>query len=155
MRVIFLEVEGVLMPPVVKMVARLTQKPIVAFKPSIDALNLIIKETKAELVIIDASSGALNNTTQTKLKEWGLEITIFDRPPGAAKERRGNRIIKWMALAGEPESFVILDYANKGYGNMLRPYLIIADPEAGGLNEKLARKAIRILNKGTKKKGRG
>lgn len=71
MRVIFLEVEGVLMPPVVKMVARLMQKPIVAFKPSIDALNLIIKETKAELVIHNVT-GVNNIATQTKLKEWGL-----------------------------------------------------------------------------------
>ena len=72
MRVIFLEVEGVLIPPVVKMVARLMQKPIVAFKPSIDALNLIIKETKAELVIHNVT-GVNNIATQTKLKEWGYD----------------------------------------------------------------------------------
>lgn len=152
MRVIFLEVEGFLMPPVVKMVARLMQKPIVAFKPSIDALNLIIKETKAELVIHNVT-GVNNIATQTKLKEWGLNTTIFDRPP--ISKGKGDGIIKWMAIAGEPESFVILDYDSRGYGNMLRPYLIIADPETGGLNEKLAHKAISILKKGlNKKRGR-
>jgi hypothetical protein len=152
-RVIFLEVEGVIMPPVVKMVARLLQKPIVAFKPSIDALNLILSETKAELVITDSGDKEYNQATQTKLREWGVRTTTFGRLP--IIKGKGNGIIKWMSMAGEPESFVIIDCDEKRWGNMLRPYVIIADPESGGLTEALAKKAIGILKKGKRKNGRG
>lgn len=153
MRVIFLEVEGVLMLPICKNVSRLLQKPIVAFKPSIDSLNLIIQETGAELVIAGSNEKDNNTVTQTRLKEWGLSTTNFGRHP--VLKGKGNGIIKWMSIAGEPESFVIIDCDRKKYGNLLRPYVIIADPEAGGLTEALAHKAIRILKKGANKTGRG
>jgi hypothetical protein len=146
MRLIFLKVDGVIMPPVVEMVARLLQKPIVAFKPSVDALNLIIRETKAELVITDAGDKEYNHATQTKLREWGVSTTTFGRLP--VMRGKGNGIIKWMSMAGEPEAFVIIDSDKKIWGNILRPYLIIVDPKIGGLTEALAKKAIKILNKG-------
>ena len=152
MRVIFLEVEGVLMLPICRNVSRLLQKPIVAFKPSIDSLNLIISETGAELIIAGANEKQENLVTQTKLKEWGLSTTTFGRHP--VLKGKGHGIIKWMSIAGEPESFVIIDTDKKKYGNLLRPYVIIADPKAGGLTEALAHKAIRILNKGSREKGR-
>ena len=148
MRVIFLEVEGVLMLPVCKMVSRLLQKPVVAFKPSIEALNEIISETGAELVITSANDKAVSFVTQTKMKEWGLCTTTFDRVPHAAKGK-GDGILKWMAIAGEPESFVILDCEDKEYGKMLHPYLVVVNPDDSGMTEELAQRAIGIL------KGRG
>jgi hypothetical protein len=129
------------------MVSRLLQKPVVAFKPSIDALNLIIGETGAELVITSPNDKAVSMVTQTKLREWGLCTTTFDRIPSATG--KGHGILKWMAIAGEPESFVILDCENKEYGKMLKPYLVTVNPHAGGISEELAKKAIEVL------KGRG
>lgn len=152
MRVIFLEIDGVLMLPICKNVSSLLQKPIVAFKPSIDSLNLIIQETGAELVIAGSNEKDNSTVTQTRLKEWGLVTTTFGRHP--VSKGKGNGIIKWMSIAGEPESFVIIDCDRKKYGNLLCPYVIIADPENGGLTEALAKKAIRILNKGKRKNGR-
>jgi len=144
-RVIFLEVEGVLMLPVCKMVSRLLQKPVVAFKPSIEALNEIISETGAELVITSANDKAVSFVTQTKMKEWGLCTTTFDRVPEATG--KGHGILKWMAIAGEPESFVILDCEDKEYGSMLKPYLIVSDSEHHGMTEEMARRAIGILKR--------
>jgi hypothetical protein len=54
-----------------------------------------------------------------------------------------------MAIAGEPESFVILDCEDKEYGSMLHSYLVVVNPDAGGMTEELAQRAIGIL------KGRG
>ena len=140
MKIIFLEIHGVLLMPVCEGVSRLLQREIVGFKPSIDALNLIVRETGGELVLIgkDEMIGA-------KFKEWGIENYHFDRPP--ITKGKGNGIIKYMAMAGEPDGFVILDSNMKDeYKSILAPHLIICDKERG-LTEALAKKAISILNK--------
>ena len=130
--------------PVCHGVSRLLQKPIVGFKPSIDALNLIVRETKAELVLIgkDEMIGA-------KFKDWGIENYHFDRPP--ISKGKGHGILKYMAMAGEPDGFVIIESDIKGeYQGILAPHLVICNKERG-LTEALAKKAIGILNKRDKR----
>lgn len=143
MKIIFLETEGVLMLPVCSMTARLLQKPVVAFKPCVDALNLIVQETGAELVLTCESRKAHDSISQTVLADWGVNIVTFDRIPTIGKNK-GTGILKYMSMSGEPESFVIIDKTDDGYGKMLRQYLIVADPEKG-LTDEMARRAIGIL----------
>lgn len=148
MKIIFLEVHGTLLLPICHGVSRLLQKPLVAFKPAVEALNLIVRETGAEFVVFSGTDGGIIANLQTKFGDWGLTRTSFDRVPNASN--KGHSVLKWMGIAGEPESFVILESKAKEYGRMLSPYLIVADKEAG-LTEAMANKAIKILNqKGSK-----
>lgn len=134
------------MLPVCSMTARLLQKPVVAFKPCVDALNMIVQETGAELVLTCESRKVNNSISQTVLAEWGVNVTTFDRIPTLGKYK-GTGILKYMSMSGEPESFVIIDKSDGGYGKMLRQYLIVADPEKG-LTDEMAHRAIEILNGG-------
>jgi len=148
MKIIFLEVHGTLLLPICHGVSRLLQKPLVGFKPSVENLNFIVRGTGAELVVLSGPDNNLIDNLQTKFGDWGLTKTSFDRVPIA--DKKGHAIIKWMAIAGEPESFVILESKAKDYGRMLWPYLIVADKEAG-ITEAMAKKAIKILNQKGKK----
>ena len=146
MKIIFLEIRGVLLHATSHMIARLNQKDAVAYAPSVEALNYIINNTKAQIVITSSWREAGLENLQNKFKEWEVVTTSFDRTPTG--RGKGNSILKWMSMdgVGEPESFVIIDSSSKEYGRMLLPFLIETDGDKGGLNMEQAKKAVEMLN---------
>lgn len=147
MKIIFLEIHGVLMLPVCEVVARLLQKPQVAFKPAVDALNLITEKTKAEIVVTSAWRNSGVDVMRDKFKAWGIKGRVADITPiGAGKEEDISRYLIWATI---PESYVVIDtvdIGDTGYAALSNFAIRIDDPEMG-LTENAAQKAIAILNK--------
>ena len=147
MKLIFLEIHGVLMLPVCESVARLLQKPINAFQPAVDALNKITDATGAQIVVTSAWRNSGHSLMETKFKEWGVKGKVLDITPiGAGKEEEISRYLIW---ATTPESYVVIDtveIGNTGYAALSNFAVKIGDTDRG-LTEEEAQIAIAILNK--------
>lgn len=147
MKLIFLEVYGVLMMPICENVARLLQEPVKAFKPAVDALNFITKTTGAKIVITSAWRNAGIWVLENKFKEWGVEGKIIDGTPiGLGKSDEINRYLVW---ATTPESYVVIDceQIDDTFFAKVSNHLVVTDPKEGGLTEDLAQRAVEILNR--------
>ena len=147
MKLVFLEVHGVLLMPICENVARLLQEPVKAFKPAVDALNFITRNTGAKIVITSAWRNAGIWVLENKFKEWGVEGKIIDGTPiGLGKSDEINKYLVWATV---PESYVVIDcerIEDTNYADLSK-HLVVTDPKEGGLTEDLAQRAVEILNK--------
>jgi hypothetical protein len=146
-KLVFLEVHGVLMMPICENVARLLQEPVKAFKPAVDALNFITRTTGAKIVITSAWRNAGIWVLEEKFKEWGVEGKIIDGTPiGLGKSDEINKYLVWSTI---PESYVVIDCEHIEDTNYaeLSKHIVITDPKEGGLTDALAKRAVEILNK--------
>ena len=153
MRLVFLEIESVLMIPACHMVARLLQQELTAFKPSVDALNFITKETNAKLVITSSWISMGIGVLQNKLNKWGVNAEIVDVLPTAGSKENG--IKRWFELwkesytyengLGPIDGFVIID--NEHVSSLYEKWLVRTNMDDGGLTQQLAFKAIEILRR--------
>ena len=147
MKIVFLEVHGVLMMPICENVARLLQEPVKAFKPAVDALNFITRTTGAKIVITTAWRNSGIWVLEGKFKEWGVEGKIIDGTPiGLGKSDEINKYLVWSTI---PESYVVIDCEHIEDTNYaeLSKHIVITDPKEGGLTDALAKRAVEILNK--------
>ena len=147
MKIVFLEVHGVLMMPICENVARLLQEPVKAFKPAVDALNFITRTTGAKIVITSAWRNAGIWVLEDKFKEWGVEGKIIDGTPiGLGKSDEINKYLVWSTV---PESYVVIDCEHIEDTNYaaLSKHLVVTDPKEGGLTEFLGKRAVEILNR--------
>ena len=142
MKVIFLDIDGVLNGLEYQMST--TEEP-----PLIDASRLaIVKE------IIDKSGAKVILSSSWKkawVKNQGLDcvfqnagIDIYDVTPTLG--RKNAEISAWLNAHAEIESFVILDDADIGWGELL-PNVIITNPiDENGLEEKHIPLALKMLS---------
>ena len=146
MKLIFLEIHGVLMLPICEGVARLLQKSVMAYKPAVDALNMITDATSAQIVVTSAWRNSGKDVMVEKFKAWGVKGKVHDITPiGQGKEKEISRYLIWAPI---PKSYVVIDPAdigNTGYA-ALSEFAIKTDTEKG-LTEEMAQKSIAILNK--------
>ena len=146
MRVIFLDIDGVL---VTLASARKKRRPAVADASCVAALNFLVANTGAVLVITSAwRIGTPIEKFQPLFDSWGIKARVFGST-GQRQDSRGIEIAKWLKypapkfLEPEPvESFVILDDdADMG---MLLPRLVQTN-HLVGLTMSDAEQAIKIL----------
>jgi hypothetical protein len=152
-KVIFLDIEGVLINRVSRNTARLLQKQHVAFAPCVHALNLIAAQTNASLVVTDGLRSMGLGWLVAQFKEWEVTAKVVDVTPSPSISV-ANSIIRWFGLADSPgsyeaglgkvESFVILA-PEPTHDATLSPHLIRTQADYG-LTKEQAGEAIRILS---------
>jgi len=135
------------MLPICEGVSRLLQKPVVAYKPCVDALNSITDATGAQIVVTSAWRNSGVDVMKDKFKEWGVKGKVIDITPiGAGKEEEISRYLIWATI---PDSYVIIDtvdIGDTGYAPLSNFTIKVDDPERG-LTDEMAKKSIAILNK--------
>ena len=142
LRVIFLDFDGVLVTPASSF--RRTGTGIVADPAAVDALNYLISETGARLVItstwrLEYSLGELSEL----LHSWKVQAEIIGIAPSGSS--RGDEIQEWLDNCGEStpiDTFVILD--DLTYMGKLSPRLVSTEFESG-LTMDDARRALEFL----------
>lgn len=148
MKTIFLEIDGVIIHETCHIVARVLQKELTAYKRSVDALNMVVAETKAQVIVTSARRAMGLGLLTDCYRKWGVQAPI-DVTPTAPTKLDGVR--KWLEKCTEwgfskPDSFVIIDFEDV-YGQEFAERLIITNANDGGLNEEEANRAIEILRK--------
>lgn len=142
MKVIFLDIDGVLNG--------------IEFQKSFDKEPPIIDETRLAILkeIIDRSGANVVLSSSWK-KFWKPNCTfdiifqkscidIYDITPVLGRKR--DEISAWLVAHPNTESYVILDDAQVGWGDLL-PFLVITDPlNSRGLEYEHIEKALKILN---------
>jgi FMN phosphatase YigB (HAD superfamily) len=132
MKVIFLDIDGVLLPA----------------GESVRLLNDLIKQTGAKIVV---SSCRRIRRDLAELRElllaWGVEGVVLDKTPHLPESERGVEIQRWLderkEKEGDVEAFVILD--DCGDMPTLLEFLVQTEFETG-LTKNDAEKALRILS---------
>ena len=142
MKVIFLDIDGVLNG--------------IEFQKSFDKEPPIIDETRLAILkeIIDRSGAKVVLSSSWK-KFWKPNCTfdiifqksfidIYDITPVLGQKR--DEISAWFVAHPNTESYVILDDAEGGWGELL-PFVVITDPlKTRGLEHEHVEKALNILN---------
>jgi len=134
MKIVFLDIEGVLVVPVPG------RKTPAVSRRSVEQLNRITDATGAAIVL--SSSLRFRPDICLTLEEWGVRARIIGRTPlvGGLGACRGAEIARWLAECPEPiENFVILD--DEPIMGPLRSHLIQTDWNTG-LTDALACEAI-------------
>ena len=142
MKVIFLDIYGVLNG--------------IEFQKSFDKEPPIIDETRLAILkeIIDRSGANVvlssswkkfwepNCTFDIVFKKSGIDI--YDITPALGRKR--DEISAWLSAHPNIESYLILDDAEGGWGELL-PFVVITDPlKTRGLEHEHVEKALNILN---------
>ena len=81
MKIVFLEIEGVLVNRSSRNTARLLQADSVAFLPCVRALNLVTDTTGAKIVITAEWRSMGLGWLKPKLKDWGITGEVVDVTP--------------------------------------------------------------------------
>jgi hypothetical protein len=134
-------VDGVLNNP--SCYSRRTENGIPADPKCVAALNRILRETGAQIVLSSTWRMDGMEFCGSRFTEWGVIVPIFDVTPELVQRGRGREIEAWLnGYAGEVEAFVILDDTGK-----MEPYLdrLVLVDERSGLTEADADRAIAIL----------
>jgi hypothetical protein len=149
MKIIFLDIDGVLNNleslrlPRTKLKSS-THSYSAAHPSCIEALNRIITETQARIVVSSTWRGIGLGVLFEIFHEWGIKaMTVGYTPLWPIGSERGDEIAEWLSQHPEVTSFVILDDGDDM--GQLRHRLVQTDFEVGLTNAD-ADRAIAILN---------
>lgn len=153
MKVIFLDFQGVLFTPACEVTARLENRPLSAWEPAVEALNLITGATGAKIVVTAPWRSSGVEQMRRVTKQWGATGEVVDIVPDASD--RHSEIMRWFCLAATPESYEhglgqVRSFAILDAGNVYPPlseYLFRTD-EIRGLTEEIAVRVISSMERG-------
>jgi hypothetical protein len=135
MKVVFLDFDGVL--------TTLDTKYRYGYKPCVKALNYIIEQTQADIVVSSTWRFEGVDACANNLSKWGVVGNVIGRTPCFPfNDTRGKEIKAWLT-ANPTEKFVILD--DDDDMEDLYPYLVKTNTVLGLIMPD-AQKAVTILN---------
>lgn len=141
MRVIFLDLDGVLVPLLPNFHK---SRPAIALLEAVDNLNDLVTDTGASVVI--SSSWRIANSLlklNQVLKKWGCRFEAVDKTPSLKNSPgRGVEVWHWLCL-NQHESFVVLDDESEDMGPVLEN-LVKIDGKVGltALDVEMARNLL-------------
>lgn len=149
MKVIFLDIDGVL----ITKASMMTRRANVPSAYCVNNLNHITAMTEARIVVSSSWRFIGVDNLKLKFRDWGITGRIYDVTPDLSEERNGVAVAKsrsdeitaWLlAVEGPVTSIVILD--DDDVDDVLRAFLVRTDFD-NGLTEWDAKRAIEILGK--------
>ena len=142
-KIIFLDIDGVLNGIDYQMAA--TEAPPFIDKSCLEILKELIDKSGAKVVLSSSWKRGWEAGRGIDLIFQQAGIDIYDITPNLG--RKCTEITAWLKAHTDVESFVILDDAEGGWGDLL-PHVIITDPtQERGLENKHISAALQILEK--------
>ncbi len=149
MKAIFLEIDGVIIHETSRVIARVLQQELTAYKRSVDALNLISHGINPKIVVISPRRAMGLGLLMDRFQFWGVTSRDLDVGPTGTKEEQ---VFAWLKKStdwgfSKIDSFVIID-CESVYREEFSSHFVKVDDHDGGLNMEQAQQAIEILKRG-------